>query len=237
VLILGIESATLQVGCAVGGREGVLASFHASRRRQHVEILVPAIEFTCAKAGVRLDELGAVAVDVGPGLFSGLRVGVTTAKTLAQALRIPVVGVTSLDLLAFPLRHTDRLIVAVVDARRGEVYWATYRQVPGGVQRLSDHRLSRPEEVLSELSATGEDYLMVGDGPLRYPELVEGSERGEVASAFGTRPSAAALVELAHPRAVREEFVSASELRPLYLRRTDAEIDWDRRQTGAAPAR
>lgn len=232
MLILGIESATLQVGCAIGGHEGVLASFHASRRRQHVEMLAPAIEFVCARAGVKLADLGAIAVDVGPGLFSGLRVGVTTAKTLAQALRVPMVGVTSLDLLAFPVRYSSRLIVAIVDARRGEVYWSTYRQVPGGIQRLSDYRLSRPAEVRSELVATGEDYLMVGDGPLRYPELTGGSVRDEVASVFGSRPSAAALVELAHPQAVREEFVSASDLAPLYLRRTDAEINWDRRHEG-----
>ncbi|HEX6596990.1 MAG TPA: tRNA (adenosine(37)-N6)-threonylcarbamoyltransferase complex dimerization subunit type 1 TsaB, partial [Acidimicrobiales bacterium] len=78
MLILGIETAAVQVGCAIGGHEGVLASFHASRRRRHVEALVPAIEFTCKQAGVELKELGAIAVDIGPGLFSGLRVGVTT---------------------------------------------------------------------------------------------------------------------------------------------------------------
>src|SRR5947209_8788542 len=118
VLILGIESATPQVGCAIGGHEGVLASFHAARRRRHVEALVPAIAFTARQAGVSLDELGAVAVDLGPGLFSGLRVGVTTAKMLAQTLRLPVIGVSSLDLLAFPVRYSNRLIVAAIDARR-----------------------------------------------------------------------------------------------------------------------
>lgn len=236
MLILGIESATLQVGCAIGGQEGVLASFHASRRRRHVETLAPAIQFTCARAGVELSDIGAIAVDIGPGLFSGLRVGVTTAKMLAQALRIPMVGVTSLDLLAFPVRHSPRLIVAVIDARRGEVYWATYRQVPGGVQRLCDYRISRPEEVLSELVATGEEYLMVGDGPLRYPELADVGSRGELGSVFGSRPSAVALVELAHPQAVREEFVTVAAVAPLYLRRTDAEINWSSRHEDAQEA-
>lgn len=232
MLILGIETATQQVGCAIGGHEGVRACFHVARRRRHVETLVPAIEFTCHQAGVTLGELGAVAVDIGPGLFSGLRVGVATAKALAHALRIPTIGVSSLDLLAFPVRHTSRLIVAVIDARRGELYWGFYRQVPGGVQRLSDYQLGRPDDLASELVARGEDALVVGDGPVRYPDLVAEWSRAEVGGPETAHPSAGSLVALAHPRAMREEFVPASELEPLYLRRTDAEINWGQR---AAP--
>ena len=226
MLILGIETASVQVGCAIGGHEGVIASFHAARKRRHVEALVPAIEFTCHQAGVTLDELGAIAVDIGPGLFSGLRVGVTTAKTLAQALRLPMVGVSSLDLLAFPVRHSSRLIVPAIDARRGELFYAFYRQVPGGAQRLTAYQVGSPDDLASELLARGEDCLVVGDGALRYPEIlteVSGAEAGGATTAF---PSAASLVELAHPQALREEFVQPWELEPLYLRKSDAEINW-----------
>ncbi|MFN2503762.1 MAG: tRNA (adenosine(37)-N6)-threonylcarbamoyltransferase complex dimerization subunit type 1 TsaB [Acidimicrobiales bacterium] len=227
MLILGIETSTLQVGCAIGGHEGVLASFHAARRRRHVETLVPAIRFTCEQAGVELSELGAVAVDVGPGLFSGLRVGVVTAKTMAQALRLPVIGITSLDLLAFPVRHSSRLIVPSIDARRGELYYAFYRQVPGGVQCLSGYHLGKPSDLASELLARGEDVLMVGDGPVRYADELSDVAWGEMGGPATAYPSASAVVELAHPRALREEFVSPSELEPMYLRKTDAEINWD----------
>ena len=114
MLILGIETATDQVGCAIGGHEGVLASFHAARGRRHAEILTPSIEFTCRQARVDLREVGVIAVDLGPGLFTGLRVGVSTAKAMAQALRVPVIGVSSLDLLAFAVRYTNRLVVAAI---------------------------------------------------------------------------------------------------------------------------
>ncbi len=227
MLILGIETAAVQVGCAIGGHEGVLASFHASRRRRHVEALVPAIEFTCKQAGVELRELGAIAVDIGPGLFSGLRVGVTTAKTLAQALRLPMIGVASLDLLAFPVRHSTRLIVPVIDARRGEVFYACYRQVPGGVQNLSGYEVGTPDDLASELVAKGEDALLVGDGALRYADEFSRVAGGHITGPPNVYPSAAALVALAHAKALREEFVSPSELEPLYLRRTDAELNWN----------
>ena len=226
MLILGIETATHQVGCAIGGHEGVLASFHSAKGRRHVETLVPAIEFMCRHAKIDLDEISAVAVDIGPGLFSGLRVGVAAAKALAQALRVPAIGISSLDLLAFPVRYTSRLIVPAIDARRGELFYALYRQVPGGAQRLTGYQVGTPEDLASELLARGEDCLVIGDGALRYPDIlteVSGAEAGDATSAY---PSAASLVELAHPQALREEFVQPWELQPLYLRKSDAEINW-----------
>jgi len=226
MLILGIETATVQVGCAIGGHEGVLASFHVANKRRHVETLVPAIQFMCAQAGVALGDVAVIAVDVGPGLFSGLRVGVATAKALAHALRIPALGVASLDLLAFPVRYSNRLIVPAIDARRGELFYAFYRQVPGGVQRLTGHHLGSPDDLVSELVARNEDCLLVGDGAMRYRGQLAGVSGCELGDATSAHPSAASLVELAHPRALREEFVAPSELRPVYLRKSDAEINW-----------
>ncbi len=229
MIVLGIETATQQVGCALGGHEGVLASFHATRGRRHAETLTPAIAFICEQAQVELREVGAVAVDVGPGLFTGLRVGVATAKALAQALRAPMIGLSSLDLLAYPQRGTRRLIAAVVDARRGEVFSAFYRKVPGGVQRVTEPTVARPEEVAADLEARGEDCLLVGDGAVRYAALFADVSRAEAASVGTAYPSAAALVELAQPRALREEFVQPWEVQPLYLRAADADPEWDRR--------
>jgi len=234
VIILGVETATQQVGCAIGGVEGVLASFHATRGRRHAESLVPAIRFCCEQARVELSDVSVVAVDIGPGLFTGLRVGIATAKAMAQALRVPMIGLSSLDLLAFPVRTSPRLIVAAIDARRGELYSALYRQVPGGVQRLSDYRVCSPADLSSELLARGEEALLVGDGALRYATTFADRSNLEVGAVAHAYPSAAALVELAQPRALREEFVQPWDLQAMYLRKSDAEIaeDGRRQHTG-----
>jgi tRNA threonylcarbamoyladenosine biosynthesis protein TsaB len=229
VLILGIDTATVQVGCAIGGHEGVLSSAHSSRYQRHAENLAPAIQFICRQAGIELAEVSAVAVDVGPGLFTGLRVGLATAKSIAFALRVPMLAVSSLDLLAFPVRYTSRLIVTAVDARRGELYYAFYRQVPGGVQRLSDHQLGSPDDLASELLACGEDLLVVGDGAHRYSEAFEGLAKVELADPANSHPSANSLVQLAHARALREDFEQPEAIQPIYLRRPDAEINWTTR--------
>lgn len=226
MIILGIETASVQVGCAIGGHEGVLASFTAAHRRRHAETLAPAIEFISGAAQIPLADVRAVAVDVGPGLFTGLRVGIATAKALAFGLRVPMIGLSSLDLLAYPHRRSNRLVVAALDARRGEVFCALYRQVPGGVQRLGPYRVCSPDLLASELQAGGEETLIVGDGALRYADVFASIQHAELGTVGDQYPSPAALVELAHPRALREEFVPPSDLRALYLRKPDADEAW-----------
>lgn len=236
MLILGITTSTMQVGCAIGGHEGVLAQVHSSRGKRHAETLVPAVDFLRRQARIDLHDISCVAVDVGPGLFTGLRVGIAAGKAMAHALRIPMIGVVSLDLLAFPVRWSPRLIVATIDARRGELFTAAYRQVPGGVQRLDGHRIASPDDLAGELEATREEVLLVGDGALRYQDTFSHLAHVELGDQGLAHPSAASLVQLAHARALREDFVKPWELEPLYLRRPDAEINWATRDGAVAGA-
>lgn len=226
MLILGISTSTAQAGCAIGGHEGVLALVQSARGKRHAETLAPAIEVVRDQAHVDMDDISCVAVDVGPGLFTGLRVGIATAKTVAHALRVPMVGVSSLDLLAFPVRWTPRLIVVAVDARRGELFTARYRQVPGGIQRLDEPGVCSPSDLATDLLATRDEVLLVGDGGVRYADQLADVAEVELADQSAQYPSAASLVQLAHAKALREEFVLPSDLKPLYLRPPDAAINW-----------
>jgi len=229
VLILGIETATEQVSVAIGGHEGVLGMFEVCRGRRHAETLTPAIDFLCVQADIELSEISVVAVDVGPGLFTGMRVGLAAGKALAHALRVPMIGMSSLDLLAFPLRHSDRTIAAVIDARRGELFYALYRTVPGGVQRVTEPRCGRVDDFIGDVMPRGHDVVCVGDGALRYRDEIESELRCDIAEQYLSRPSAAPLVQLAHARALREEWVNPWEIQPLYLRLPDAQINWQTR--------
>lgn len=231
MLILGIESATEQVGCAIGGHEGVLASAHSLRGRQHAETLAPQIDFVRRQARIDLAEISVVAVDLGPGLYTGLRVGISTAVATAFALGAPMIGVSSLDLLAFPVRFSPKLIMAILDARRGEVFYAFYRQAPGGVQRLGDPKVASPDDAAIELMAQGDESLLVGDGALRYQAVFERDHRADFVEQGFAHPSAGSLVQLAHARALREDFVNPWELTPMYLRKPDAEINWSSRES------
>lgn len=226
MLILGIESATSQVGVALGGHDGVLASAHSAVDRRHAESITPMIKFVCEQAQVDVSSVSVVAVDIGPGLFTGLRVGIASAMAVAHGLGVPMIGVSSLDLGAFAVEHSSRMIVPCWDARRGEVFAAQYRSVPGGVQRVTDPAVFKPEELCADLVALDEGVLMLGDGSERYREEFSKVSHVEFAGKSLWYPSARSLVELAHPKAMREEFVTPREIEPMYIRLPDAEINW-----------
>ncbi len=224
--ILALDTATAQVGVAIGDAGEVRGEIRLVGGRRHAEQLAPAIRSLVEWTGVRLDQLAAIGVGVGPGLFTGLRVGVTTAKVMAQALRIPVVAVPSLDLVAYPVRHSNRLVVAVLDARRHEVFHASYRPVPGGVQRVSEYVVAPPADLVAQLEAGGEETLLVGDGVAAHAAAFAGLDRIELAGPEFAHPSVAALVSLATARVEREEFEAPWVVQPLYLRESDAELNW-----------
>lgn len=228
MLVLGIETSTPQASVAIGSEQGVVASVMVSRGPSYNEFLLPAIRFCMDTVGVSFPNLGGIAVSLGPGLYTGMRVGVATAKALAHALSVPIVGMGSLDILAYEVRYAPKTICAVLDARRNEVFDAFYRSSPGGIQRMTDYRVERPESLAVGIASRPEEVLLVGNGALLYREVFDElrgvAEIGTMSYAF---PDARALVELALPRMFREDFDHLDDLKPLYLRRSARRIQWD----------
>lgn len=234
MIVLAVETSTPQTSVALGTEQGVMASVLLSWGRGHSEIVVPGIHQVLEWSGVDRSQIGGVAVGVGPGLFTGLRVGLGTARTLAQVLRVPMVGIGSLDTVAFSVRYARQRIGAVLDAKRGEVFFAFYRSVPGGVARETEFAVGPPERLAAELEASAEETLLVGGGALLYRrELERVGPRVEFASATNAFPLAVWLLELAIPRFQREETQRPRDVLPLYLRKSDAEINWPQRARSA----
>ncbi len=232
--VVAIETSTQQTSVAIGTENEVLAAVQvAGRARQ--DLVVPALDQLLEWTGLPLSHVGGVAVGLGPGLFTGLRVGIEAGKALAQVLHVPIVAIPSLDVLAFGVRYTRRLIAAVIDARRGEVFFAFYRSVPGGVMREGEYHVAPPDHLVAELEAAGEDVLLVGNGAIlyrrRFDEVGPGVEFASPALAY---PRASSLVELSVPRFLREETDRLFDVVPMYLRKSDAEIAWDQRARGAS---
>jgi tRNA threonylcarbamoyladenosine biosynthesis protein TsaB len=251
VNLLAIETATDMVGVAlIRGDGGAAERVHVGGRA-HAELLAPAIEEVCAVSGCAVGDIGSIAVDVGPGLFTGLRVGVATAKALAQALSIGVFGVSSLDILAAAARHrmgaaAGRPVLSVIDARRGEVFVAFYRFDRPGSGDDADHPID-PERVrdeaaepiapeallawLAERVPGGGRVSVVGDGAVRYRELLAADPSVDLGWADElSAPPPLALARLALARlAAGSRPVPAAALLPDYRRPADARINWEQR--------
>jgi len=213
VLILAFDTATPAVTVAVHDGSGVVARESAVDARRHGELLAPSIARVLGMAGAQPGDLTAVAVGTGPGPYTGLRVGLVTARVLGTALCIPVDGVCTLDIIAAQAQHSaaGREFIVATDARRREVYWARYAPSPGDA--VAAARLSGPEVSLPALVPAG--CPMAGEGPRLHAELAAADE------IIGPRyPSAATLAELAADRLARG--IPAGPAGPLYLRRPDA---------------
>jgi tRNA threonylcarbamoyl adenosine modification protein YeaZ len=212
VLVLALDTATPAVTAGVvelTGADLVLRSARVERdARKHAELLMPGVQGACADAGVALRDLEAVVVGVGPGPFTGLRVGMVTAAALGDGLAVPVHGVCSLDAIASDAAEEPLSgpLVVVTDARRREVYWAAY---DAAGRRMEGPPVSAPF-VAAERAA----------------ELGAVASAGDLATAVGLpvlpqqSPSPSGLVAVA-----LEALRSGAEpgpLEPLYLRRPDA---------------
>ena len=235
MLTLAITSSTAVVGVAVGPAGGpVLAASEVATDRRHAEELTPMIGRVLGAAEATVADLDAIAIDVGPGRFTGLRVGLTTARSLALAVDIGVIGLTSLEILA--AGEASRPVVAVVDARRGEVFQQRFDAAPvrapgaraggtssgvggGSVDRwvITPLEAAGPPAVGApdELARAAGGATVVGDGADRYREHY-GSRVVE-----GRSPSATVMVALAAGRALRP----GPEVVPVYLREPDVQIN------------
>ena len=199
--MVAIETATETVGVAVRTAAGVQAELTLTGRRRHVETLTPALEHLLAQLDLVPGDLGVVGVDVGPGLFTGLRVGVAAAKGLAQALGIGVIGATSLDILTAGAAATGLrgLVLACIDARRGEVFAAVHEVDPAGAVggvRLPVGLFAPQDLVVALEEFSGETVHAVGDGALRYADVAAGRSRDRsrrtwpgLSAALGPAPS------------------------------------------------
>ncbi len=251
VNLLAIESATSLVGAALLADSGAAAERSHQEGRMHAESLAPAIEEVCALSGLTVRDVEAVAVDVGPGLFTGLRVGVATAKALAQGLGIGVLGVSSLDILAAGAMAeagsdgAGTVVVVVVDARRGEVFTSRYRfgpTAPGpdpgldpASARQAPPQLVTPDALIRSLTELdgepGDRVLIVGDGAVRYRHLLADAQAGDLDLVETvSSPSPLTLARLArHRLEAGAELARPAELVPDYRREADARINWEQR--------
>lgn len=202
MLLLALDTSGPAVDVAVHDGSAVVGSAHGTGTMAHGELLAPAVRDALAQAGAAMADLTDVAVGVGPGPFTGLRVGVVTAHTLASTLGITSHGVCSLDALAAATGRTDDLLVAT-DARRKEVYWGLY----SGGRRVEGPLVHKP----ADLAALHPGLPVVGRGGQLYADVLDHVEGPLDASA-------AALADL-----VVTGRAAVLPLEPLYLRRPDAQ--------------
>jgi tRNA threonylcarbamoyl adenosine modification protein YeaZ len=205
-VLLALDTSTPLVSVALYDDGEIVDAATSERPLQHGEQLAPMVSAALERVGAIRQDVTAVAAGVGPGPYTGLRVGLVTARTLGFALGIPVYGVCSLDVLAVEAVDAGAAapLVATLDARRKELFWAEYDETG---RRVGDLHVDRPQAVAEQLV---DGAVVVGAGPRLHPDVFPNAAGPE-------GPSAATLALV-----VAEERAELVDPEPIYLRRPDA---------------
>ncbi|NLL47049.1 MAG: tRNA (adenosine(37)-N6)-threonylcarbamoyltransferase complex dimerization subunit type 1 TsaB [Firmicutes bacterium] len=220
--VLGIDTSTMTGGVALLQGDQLVGESVLNIRTTHSERLLPALEELLISGGIEVDQVGLLSVVTGPGSFTGLRIGVATAKGLSYSLGIKFVGVTTLEAYGWQFQHFPGTVLALVDARRENVFWQAFR---AGVA-LHDPAwgtLGEVQEWSRSVQRSGEPVLYVGDGAVNYAEQLGDVPKVQPSQAL-LRPSAVA--HLGYTKFLQGEESDAFTLNPTYMRQTEAERKW-----------
>lgn len=230
--ILAVESTSMVAGAALIQEGQLVGEIRIQHKKNHSEQLLPILDQLLQCCECDPEELTALAVSLGPGSFTGIRIGVATVKGLAQALDIPVFGVNTLEALAWQAAPFTGTIMPLMDAQRNLVYTAAYRFQEGRMITLAEPDVLHIQELLSQLEETPAPRLFLGDALVLHRERIAGAlgEGASFALPIHAMPSAAALAQCALSKARDGEGLKAAALQPIYLRTSQAEKVYQQRQ-------
>ncbi|MDK2822708.1 MAG: tRNA threonylcarbamoyladenosine biosynthesis protein TsaB [Clostridia bacterium] len=229
MIILSIDSSTPVAGVAIVDKEKIWVENFLNTGYTHSEQLLPLIKQTLDLARLRLKDVTGIAVTKGPGSFTGLRIGLATAKSLAQVTGIKLIGIPTLDALAQNLFGIPGIICPILNARKQEVYTALYEMHDNDLIRISDYLAISPEKLAEELSIQEKPVTFLGDGVFEYKEVINSKLLNKAlwAPLNNLLPRAASVAVLGLKQLEKGQENDLFALEPFYLRKSEAEIKWE----------
>lgn len=230
--VLAIESSAIAASIAIAEDNQLICEYTTNYKKTHSQTLMPMIEEVCKMVNLNLSELELIAVSKGPGSFTGLRIGVATAKGLAHTLEIPIVGVNTLDALAYNIGYTDRIICPLMDARRNQVYTGLYTYENNTFTNMLPSTVVPIEEIISEIKKLGKQVIFLGDGITPNIDTIKNNfteEEYVLAPLNNNIQRASSVAALGILYGLRGETESYMNFKPIYLRKSQAEREYERK--------
>lgn len=225
--ILAIDSSSSVASAAIVSDDKLICETTLNNKLTHSQTLMPIIDDVFKMSEMTPDDIDVFAVCSGPGSFTGLRIGITTAKGLAHAAGKPVAGVNTLEAMAYNLPYCPHLIVPIMDARREQVYTAFYKITDGVVREVSAPRAISLADCLDEILKIGEKAVFLGDGVPVFKDVIA-EKLGELAL-FAPQNLNAQHAAAVAEAAKNKELMNYAALVPTYLRKSQAEREREER--------
>lgn len=230
--ILALDSSGLVASVAIVTEDAMLAEYTLNYKKTHSQTLLPMLDEIVKMLEIDLSEIDAIAVAAGPGSFTGLRIGSSTAKGLGLALGIPLISVPTVDGLAYNLFGTDKLICPLMDARRNQVYTGLYEYKEEKFTIVCDQKAVTIEEIISEINEIGREVIFLGDGVASYQKIIEENMKVsyQYAPIHMARQRAGAIGALGLIYYKQNRIETAEQHQPVYLRLSQAERELAEKQ-------
>ena len=229
--ILGIDTSTMAANVAVLEDDKLICEYTINTKKTHSQKLMPMIENMLKLSDLDIKEIDAIAICVGPGSFTGLRIGMATAKAMAHVNNIPIIGVNSLEILGANMDLCNRNICSILDAQRNQVYMNKYILKDDKITELEEISIKPIDELLEEISSSNEDWVLVGEAVYKYKEKIEEISNITIPSPANNITKASTLCFVARDKMLSNDQVyNCYNINPMYIRKSQAEEQYEEKQ-------
>ena len=230
MILLAMDTSAKAASVCLAQEDKIIGEFFINTALTHSQTLVPMTEQLCKNAGVQLSEIDALAVNAGPGSFTGVRIGVAAAKGIAFERSLPCVAVSTLESMAYNFLGCDCIVCSVMDARCSQVYNAMFRVTDDRVERLCDDRAMSLDDLKLDLQQYSEKIILVGDGAQICFKFLENSLSNVfLAPVNHVNQTAASVACAAFQKIKQGETLTPAELMPVYLRLPQAQRELNKK--------
>lgn len=226
--VLGIDTSSLAASVAVIEDNKLICEYTINTKKTHSQKLMPMIENMLKISDININEIDVLAVCEGPGSFTGLRIGMSTAKAISHVNNLPIVGVNSVELLAANMNLCDKKICSILDAQRTQVYMGQYKFENNEIVELKSVDVVEIDDLLEELSQTNEEWIIVGEAVYKYEDKIKLKSNIHIPSPSHNVNKASSLCSVAINKYNKNiDVYDCFGINPLYIRKSQAEVQYD----------
>ena len=229
--ILGIDTSTMAANVSVIEDDKLICEYTINTKKTHSQKLMPMIENMLNLSDISIKDIEAIAICVGPGSFTGLRIGMATAKAMSHVNNIPIVGVNSLEVLATNMDLCNRKICSILDAQRNQVYTGKYIIENGELKELEEISINPIDDLLKELEESLDNWVILGEATYKYKDKIESISNIEIPSSANNITKASSLCNVARKKIIENKDIhNCYDINPMYIRKSQAEEQYEEKQ-------
>jgi tRNA threonylcarbamoyl adenosine modification protein YeaZ len=229
MIVLSVDSSSSSATVALVSNNSVVSEINITDKKQHSEILMTMIDSVLKFSNLSINDIDGYVVSKGPGSFTGLRIGMSTIKGLSLGSKKPTISISNLDGLAYNVITHNGIICPIMDALRGNVYTALYKNVSGHLERLTDYMILSIDEIINRFKEESDSVLFVGDGTYKHLETLKTALSNAVFAPPHLNYARASTLGLLGINLLEQGICDEKDTAPFYLRKSQAEREYDKK--------